>query len=212
MDTTELLQRFRVEIRDLSEPSLFDAPTVYSWINDAQLMFCRLTEGIEDGRSLKITLAPGTEWYPISKGILKLRKAYRTDTGREVRIVNQERIADAGIRFSGRSGPISALVAGIQKNTLRAWPMPSEACEIALEVFRLPKPVDEGDELEIDEQHHSALLHWVKHLAYSIPDAETFDKNKALECEQRFLAYCDQAKTEQTRARRQVGTTLYGGL
>lgn len=212
MDSTELLKQFRVEIRDVEEPQLFADSTIYSWINDAQEMFCRLTQGIEDGRSNKVLIVPGTEWYPTNKRILKLRRAYRTDTGRTIDVVNQEHAESAGIRFAGRTGPTRALVAGIQKNTLRAWPMPHEACEIALEVFRLPARVDEGDELEIDEHHHTSLLLWVKHLAYSVPDAETFDRNKALECEQRFRAYCQQADAEQTRARRQVGTTVYGGL
>ena len=66
--------------------------------------------------------------------------------------------------------------------------------------------------LEIDEHHHTALLHWVKHLAYGTHDAETFDRQKASEYEAKFTAYCARAKTEQGRARRQVGSTQYGGL
>ena len=212
MDTTELLGLFRAEMRDQEQPYLFADETVYAYINAAQVEFCRLTEGIEDGRSVKLSVVPGVEWYPLNKRILKLRKAYLTSTGRPVDIVNQEHSEQGGIRFDGRPGPLKALVAGIEKGMLRAWPLPNEAVEVTLDVFRLPKPVGEGDQLEVDEQHHMALLHWVKHLAYSMHDADAFDRTKAAEHEAKFIAYCERADAEQTRYRRQVGTVQYGGL
>lgn len=212
MDTTELLTLFRAEMRDQELPYLFEDEAVYTYINAAQVEFCRLTEGIEDGRSFKLSVVPGTEWYPLNKRILKLRKAYNAATGRPVEIVNQERAEQAGIRFDGRTGPLKALVAGIEKGALRAWPLPSEAAEVALEVFRLPKPVGEGDALEIDDQHHLSLLYWAKHLAYDTHDAEIFDRHKADDYEVKFRTYCTRAKAEQGRARRQVGAVQYGGL
>lgn len=212
MDTTELLGLFRAEMRDEEEPYLFPDSQVYAYINAAQVEFCRLTEGIEDGRTFKLDIVPGTEWYALNKRILKLRKAYFTSTGRPVDIVNQERAEQGGIRFDGRPGPLKALVAGIEKGMLRAWPLPNEAAEVALDVFRLPKPVGEGDQLEIDEQHHMHLLHWAKHLAYGVHDLETYDKRKSEEYEARFRTYCARARAEQVRARRQVGSVQYGGI
>jgi hypothetical protein len=199
-------------MRDQEAPYLFENEQVYAYINAAQLEFCRLTEGIEDGRSLKLAVVPGQEWYPVDKRVLKLRKAYFTTTGRPVEVVNQEKAEPLGIRFDGRPGPVKALVAGIQKGMLRAWPLPNEAVEVALDVFRLPKPVGEGDQLEIDEQHHIYLLHWAKHLAYGVHDLETYDRRKSEEYEMRFRTYCARAREEQIRARRQVSTVMYGGL
>ena len=212
MDTTELLGLFRAEMRDQEQPYLFADETIYAYINAAQVEFCRLTEGIEDGRSIKLDVVPGVEWYPLSKRILKLRKAYLTSTGRPVDIVNQERAEQGGIRFDGRPGPLKALVAGIEKGMLRAWPLPNEAVEVALDVFRLPKPVGEGDSFEIDEQHHMALLLWAKAMAYGKEDAETFNKSKRDDYEVRFRSYCADAKKEQGRLRRDVGVVAYGGL
>lgn len=212
MDTTDLLTLFRAEMRDQEAPYLFEDEAVYTYINAAQVEFCRLTEGIEDGRSLKLRVVPGTEWYRLDARVMKLRKAYDTTTGRPVEVVNQERAEQAGVRFDGRTGPLKALVAGIEKNALRAWPLPSEPAEVALEVLRLPKPVGEGDALEIDDQHHLPLLYWAKHLAYDTHDAEIFDRRKADDYEVKFRAYCARAKAEQGRARRQVGTVQYGGL
>ena len=212
MDTTELLNLFRTEVRDLEQPYLFQDEQVYAYINAAQVEFCRRTQGIEDGRTFKLNVVPGEEWYALNKRILKLRKAYFTATGRPVEVINQERAEQQGVRFDGRPGPLKVLVAGIQKDSLRAWPLPNEAVEVTLDVFRLPKPVGEGDQLEVDEQHHMALLHWVKYLAYGVNDTETFDRRKSEEYEAKFIAYCERADAEQTRYRRQVGTVQYGGL
>lgn len=97
---------------------------------------------------------------------------------------------------------------------LRAWPFPNNTATVELRVFRLPLvPItDAGDqELEIDEQHHLSLLLWMKHRAYGKEDAETFDRSKRDDFEQRFQAYCARAKAEQVRLRHPAGTVQYGG-
>ena len=143
--------------------------------------------------------------------MLKLRAAYRLASGHAVDIVNQEQAHGHGVCFNGATGPLRALVAGAEKNKLRAWPVPNQIENVQLEIFRLPKPVGEGDSLEIDDQHHLPLLLWVKHLAYGNADSEIFDRRKSEEFESKFQSYCAKARAEQTRSRRQVGVTQYGG-
>lgn len=212
MTTTELLAMFRAEVDDNVAPYLSADSLVYAYIDDAQKMFCRLTEGIEDGRSYKLNITAAKEWYDLSPSILKIRKATNTATGREVSLVNQEKTDALGIRFDGKAGPLGALVLGIEKHAVRAWPVPNTATTVALDTFRLPETAAAGDELEIDEQHHSRLLLWVKHRFYNIQDAEIVDIRKSTDYEQRFRAYCAQAKAEQGRVRRVVGTVNYGGI
>ena len=212
MDTTELRNMFRSEFSDDVVPYLVSDALVYNYIDDAQKMFCRKTEGIEDGRSFTLAVAPGTEWYDLDPVILKIRKAVNTATGREVSLINTERAELAGVRFDGRTGPLNVLVLGIEKNAARAWPVPNAAATVELQVFRLPRTVEAGDSLEIDEQHHQHLLLWVKHRAYGIQDSEVTDKRKAEEYEQRFNSYCFEARKEQERARRVVGAVAYGGI
>lgn len=210
MNATELRTTFRSEFFDMEEPYLVSDALIYTYLDEAQKMFCRLTEGIEDGRKFAITLAPGTEWYALSRAILKLRKV--TDAmGRKVDVISQEASEQAGIRFDGRTGPVKALVSGIEKGKLRAWPVPAEAGTLRLDVFRLPATVEAGGDLEIDEQHHLPLLLWVKHKAYGIHDTETYDKTKSEDYEFRFRNYCSAAKAEQGRARHDAGTVTYGG-
>lgn len=212
MDTTELRNTFRAEFFDTAEPYLVSDQLIYAYIDEAQKKFCRLTEGIEDGRSFGLTVVPGTIWYDLDPRILKVRSLTDTSTGRPVEVVSMENAPRRGIRLDGREGPLLAMVSGVEKSALRAYPVPNAAVTLQLNAFRLPSTVEECDDLEIDEQHHLALLMWVKHKAYSIHDAETYDKTKAESYELNFRRYCAEARTEQNRARHDAGTVAYGGI
>jgi len=217
MNSTDLLGVFRDEMADTEAPYLWSDAMLRRYLDDAQKVFCRKTEGIEDSSTPAITrldIQAGVEWYATDKRILKVRKAFDTATGRELPIVNMERAGAEGIRFDGRAAPIKALVAGLEKHKLRAWPKPSAGATIDLSVFRLPlEPITGPDQdLELDDQHHLALLLWMKHRAYGKEDAETFNRAKSEDYEARFYLYCAEARKEQERARRVTGTVLYGGL
>ena len=211
MDATELHDLFRVEMRDMAEPYLFESPTIYSYIDAAQVEFCRLTEGIEDARTFVLDIVADEEWYAVDPKILKLRRARNKATGRPVDTVSVERVEQQGIRFDGRTGPLKALVTGAEKNMVRAWPVPAEATQIQLEVFRMPKTVTEDRvRLEIDPQHHYYLLDWAKHLAFDTRDADVFDPRASENYRAKFVAYCARAKAEQGRARHSAGAVQYG--
>lgn len=218
MNSTELLTLLRTEIKDDVEPYMMGDAVLYSYLDDAQSMFCRLTEGIEDSRTAGITdlsVVSGTAWYPISKLILKLRSVTRLADGAVIEVVNSEMAHKKGLRFDAKVGPLACFVTGLQKNELRAWPVPNQDAEFTLSVFRLPLvPItDVGDqEMEIDAQHHRHLLNWVKRLVYDNHDTELFDRRRSDEYGQRFEAYCARARVEQERGRRTVGTVLYGGI
>ena len=212
MDTTELMGVLRAEVNDAVLPYLVSNALLYLYIDDAQKMFCRRTEGIEDGRQFSLAIMPDVEWYDIDKKILKIRRVYNAANGRSLNFTNTEKADSLGVVFDGKRGPIKTLVAGAEKNALRAYPMPSEVATVKLEVFRLPVTVEAGDEFEIDGQHQLSLLLWAKHKFYGNQDSEVGDPRKATEYEQRFLAYCAEARKEQERARRVVGDVVYGGI
>lgn len=217
MTTDELLAVFRTETTDAVAPYFWADPLLYTYMNDAQKMFCRLTEGIEDSSTTdvcRLSVEAGTEWYPLSKLILKVREATDMTTGRPYDVVNAEKASEQGILFRGQTGPLRAFVTGLEKSKLRAWPKPNADTTVELRVFRLPLEniTGEDQDFEIDEQHHLALLLWMKHRAYGVEDADVFDRFKSEEYEQKFRAYCAAARVEQERARRTVGTVTYGGI
>ncbi len=212
MTTTELLALFRMEVNDLEPKYLWSDELVYRYIDDAQKQFCRDTNGILDARSFTLSIVPATEWYDISPNILKLRGATDTSTGRPVPLIAYEKMLEGNMFFDGSVGTVRALITGLEENKFRTWPVPNQAMTVELRTFRLPTTVEPGDDLEIPEQHHQHLLHWVKHRAYSVQDAEVFDKNAADRFFALHQAYCAKARIEQNRVRRPVSNVTYGGL
>lgn len=218
MDSSELLKVFREEMRDEDAGYLWSDAAIYRYMDDAQKMFCRLTEGIEDSTTeaiCRLSVEAGTDWYPVSTKILKVREAVDTATGRPYSVLNMEKASVHGVHFNGNPGPLKLFVTGLEKHKLRAYPMPATDTTVELRVFRLPlETITDagGQEFEIDEQHHEALLLWMKHRAYDKQDAETYNKGSSQEFEAKFRMYCANALKEQERARRNSGTVIYGGI
>jgi hypothetical protein len=66
---------------------------------------------------------------------------------------------------------------------------PSVAGVIHIECYRTPLVLIEDsatESPEINRTHHRHLIHWVLHRAYSRPDAEIYDPNRAASDEARF--------------------------
>ena len=216
MTSGELLKLFRSEMSDQIAPFLWSDVEVYSYIDDAQKMFCRKTDGLTDATTTAVTqlaIASGASYVPTHKSILKLRSVTRQDTGEPIEVVNFEDLATRGWRYDGTSGPIKALVIGEEEHKARTYPVANANVVLKLLVFRMPlTTIESDDDLEIFEEHHRHLLHWVKCLAYSKQDSETTDKNKAIEFEGRFLSYCAQAQLETRRKAHKHRTVEYGGI
>jgi hypothetical protein len=212
MNATELLAIFREEVRDLELPYLWSDALVYGYIDDAQKQFCRDTFGIEDSRSFKLSITATNEWYAIDPTILRLLSATDSVTGDEIPIQSIDQTISAGIVFNGKTGKVNTLINGMQKGFLRAYPVPNDVSTVLLRTLRLPNDIDAGDDFEIDPQHHRNLLYWVKFRAYSVPDSDGSDKNKADANEKKFDAYCLKAKTEQGRLRRKVAVVSYQAM
>ena len=212
MTTTELLSLFRSEVFDLETPYLWSDALIYGYIDEAQKQFCRQTHGIEDARTYKLNIAVPTEWYAVNPKILKLRGVIDQATGLDVPLIPVEKMQQFGLRFDGTTGPLKALITGLQKGYVRTYPIPSVASVAELRTFRLPADIAVGDDFEIDDQHVRNLLFWVKHKAYSIPDTETYDAKASEKFKTAWDEYCAAALREQSRMRHTAGSVTYGGL
>lgn len=216
MDTLGLIAAFRTDVDDNVAPFLWSSETVAEYADDAQKMFCRLTNGIADASSqlCEIDISAGEAFAPTDKRILKIRSIVRGSDGRSINVFNIEDAADAGLRLDGRFGPVHAVVIGMEDHKLRWVNVPAVDDVARLVVYRLPMRAITTTKapLEIDEQHHRALLLWMKHLAYGRQDSDTYDSAKSGEAEVRFRTYCKAAKAEQDRAKYKVRITAYGGV
>lgn len=217
MDSTALIALFRSEIADPVAPYLWSDAEAYSFADDAQKMFCRYVGGIGDSTNAGVTqivCAIATPTVVLSPLILKIRGAYNVADGKPVTVLNYENMEKFGMRWDAVPGTVKALVTGMDDNKVRPWPLPSVAMTVQLVVDRLPLAdiTGAGQAIEIDTHHHRSLLMHMKSRAYEKQDAETFDKSKSKEFDEKFQAYCGKAKLEQERRRHKPRSITYGGL
>jgi hypothetical protein len=220
MNSTDLRDYFRDEMKDDALPYLWSDTEIYRFEDDAQKMFCRLTGGLGDGSTpevVQLALTDPSGWVATHPSILKIRDAWRASDGRPIEILNYEDLPARGIRLDGRTGGVEALIIGMEPHRARSHPISSDnTAVIQLLVDRLPLKAitDAGDQkFEIDEQHHVALFDWMRYRAYSKQDAETFDRAAADEAKATFEAYCfGLAQGEKERAKHKTRVVTYGGI
>jgi hypothetical protein len=216
MDSFGLRDLFRTEVDDSVAPFLWSDALIAIYADDAQKQFCRLTNGIADSTSevCSIDIEAGEPIASLDKRILKIRRIQRDSDARKLDLFNLEDLDVRGIRLTSQKGPVRAAVLGMEEHTLRWLDVPVADDTASLSVYRLPLRdiTVTRSQLEIDNQHHVHLILWMKHLAYSRQDADTFNQRLADQNEAAFRRYCVQAKAEQDRARSKIRTVAYGGL
>lgn len=232
MKAEELHDLFRVEVHDSALPQLWSSTEVYTYIDDAQKMFCRLVGGIADSTSplTKLKAKTGNPYSPVSDRILKIRAAYRLEDHGPIQMVNYEDVEYGMLsvlddsnykvgniyKLDNTQGQIRYMVLGMEASKVRWMYVPAEDQTVGLVTYRLPledvTEMNKHEELEVDPQHHQHLLHWVKCRAYGKQDAETFDRTKRDEFKGAFLQYCEQARQERERREHKPRLVGYGGI
>jgi hypothetical protein len=216
MDSLGLIAAFRTDVDDNAVPQLWSDASVAEYADDAQKMFCRLTNGISDSTSdlCSIDIEIGEPFADLDKRILKVRRMQRASDSRPIILVNFEDLDSCGLRLDATRGTVGNAVLGMDENKVRWSRVPAVADVAQLTVYRMPlRAITVAKtQLEIAEQHHRALLLWMKYLAYSRQDSDVYDPRAAAANEQKFRAYCMDAKFEQDRARSKVRVVRYGGI
>lgn len=220
MTTDELKTLWRAEMGDAAAPFLWSDVEVYDYLDDAQKMFCRLTDGISDASTAAVTeiaVAAGATWLNLHPSIKKIRSASRASDGCDLTLVNHEGLHRLGLRLDPAAprAPLRYVVTGMEEDKLRLVRPASAADQINLLVFRLPiTTLGAGVQtLEIAAQHHTHLLSWARSRAYLKQDAEVFDEKRAGQFEDIFRGYCAQVQREQELKRHKGARTVgYGGI
>lgn len=197
MRLSELLSRFRLEANDKVEPYFNEDVDVIAWLNDAVEEACiraRLLHEFANPDICKITVAAGNSQYALHESLYELTSLRFEPEGgrcdRAVELTSEEMLSKTYYEdWRTRNGtPYFA----IQSDTgLRLVPTPDEAGQLVLEGYRLPLNTMNGDDdsPEINTTHHVHLIQWALHKAFSIPDTEFFDSNRAQIAEMKFTEY-----------------------
>lgn len=213
MDSTELLNHFRLQVMDDVTPYLWSVPECLTYMNEAQLMFCRLTDGISDATTPAVCAVPvttGEIFSDVHPSIKHFRLATLASTGYELQIRNHTDIH----KWTNQQGTVSKMIIGMQPGKVRWDYTPRFDDEVNLLVFRLPLEdiTDTDQEIEIDPKHHVSLVLWMKYLAYAKQDSQTYDPQTSEKSKAEFEKYCAQVKEEHVFYKHSPVAILYGGL
>lgn len=197
MTRDDLIKQFRTLAQDTVAPYLFSNEQIGGWLIEAE------SEAAIRGRMLhesanadvcEISMTVGVTVYPLHPALYEVTHfSLRLDgeTRREpIKLVSPEYLDESVPDWRDHTGrPRFAIQT---ETSVRLVPTPDKAGTLLLEGYRLPltglgntgtsKP-------EIHLAHHTYLIHWALHKAYSIPDAETFDPNRSVLAERVFTDY-----------------------
>jgi len=197
MNLKELIRRFRSEAADTVEPFLWPDEAVKDWFNDAQEQACirgRLLFEDSNDAVCRINLVAGEHSYSIHSSLYEVASVYLNSEGQsaptQLKIVSRDWLEAEVNNWRSFSGPARWVVQGETK--LRVVGTFGTGAFLQLEGYRLPMCRlirEERDEPEIHRASHQHLVYWVLHKAFSQPDSNNFDPNRANTAEAAFTAY-----------------------
>lgn len=192
MNLEQLRARFRLESDDKREPFLWSDEAVDGWLNDAveeAATRALLIHDVATPSVCQVAVTSGVAVYPLHASIINITRAAFVASGDSEEYVlygTTEPELDAAITGWRTLQEVPA--AFIHKDTsLRLSSIPP-AGMLTLEVNRLPLDAmaSDGAEPEIAATHHRHLVSWALYKAFSVPDSETVDPNRAAMAEREF--------------------------
>lgn len=228
MNPSQLLDLFRTEVDDTSEPYLWSDENFYTYLNDAQDVFVRLIGGIADRRSVlsKVTYKAGDQFKPYDDRILRIKGCWDENNDKVV-VQNLDSLEgsggyledDYGRRTNvglddGKTGSVRYIITDVEAGDMQLYPIPEADGYLRLYLYRRPlkEITGTGSKLEVSSFHHLNLLNWVKYKAYMNQDVEAFDRSKALDFRRAFVDAVAEAKTEKSAREDRKRVVQYGGI
>lgn len=197
MNLEQLIQQFRIDADDLQAPPFWESEWVAAWLTEAQAEAAirgRLLFEAADPAICEIAVTAGVATYPLHKSLYELKhlrfKATGSTTSDRVHLKTSEELDH--IRPDWRDRTDSRPRFAIQDDTrITLVDRPSADGTLFVEGYRLPLKAlaNDNDKPEIHEAHHRHLVYWALHRAFSKPDSEAIDKDRAALAEDAFTDY-----------------------
>lgn len=189
------IRRFRVLAKDAIEPYRAKTVDVVDSLNDAQVQGCirgRLLVADGDPALCEIAMVGGQQVYPLHPALYELIHLRITSAGDKPRtVVLKSREWLDRERPGWRDCDVPAEIAIQDDTSLRMVGAVKNGETLRIEAYRLPlAPMElDTDEPEIHGAHHEHLIQWALHKAFSIPDSQLFDPERAALSERAFTRY-----------------------
>ncbi len=196
MNLEQLIQQFRVDADDLTEPNFWDAEWIAAWLTEAQAEAAirkRLLYEAPNPAVCQIAVAANAATHELHKSLFELVHLRFQATGAATSSVLSIKAREELDRIRpGWRDETGTPRHAIQDDTrITLVPRPEVAGTLHVEGYRVPLKALENDtdKPEIHEAHHRHLVHWALHRAFTKPDSETIDPQRAAAAEAAFTRY-----------------------
>lgn len=192
----QLVERFRADATDEVEPHLFSTEFVKEALNDAEheaAIRARLLHESDDERVCVIDLVPGKSAYRLHDSLYELTHIMRIEDGKHPVQLEIKSVEWLNKEYPDwRTDHKYVLPYLVQTDTgLRLATPPTAAGQLRIEGYRLPLRAmcSDNHTPEIHTAHHDKLVLWALHRAFSQPDADGFDPQRAEKALAKFTEY-----------------------
>lgn len=202
MELAELINLYRTDADDEVEPYLASDAEVTALLNEAEeeaairarLLLDSSTTAVCDIAVSTGAVTAGTRVYALHESVFEITRAAFIQTGSttEYELYLTDRVEQDRAHPGWRSLVDIPRQLIVDDTKIELGCKPSVDGIIRIECYRTPlvKIEDSAtDSPEINRVHHRHLVHWVLHRAYSRPDSEIFDPNRAALEEGRFTQH-----------------------
>lgn len=198
MNIEALLQAFRVAALDTVQPYLVEDEQAIEYLNEAEneaALRMRLLHESADADVCEIDVTAGTSVYDLHASLFELtHTAFRLDGATERTPVELKSTGWLDKQMPCWRDETGTPCYAVQLETsIRLVPEPDANGTLLLEGYRLPLvPMEDGtakDTPEIHQAHHRYLVEWALYRAYSVPDTEVQDTERAASALERFTRY-----------------------
>lgn len=196
MTLADLIRRFRSQAGDKTAPHLWAEDDVIDWFNDAQAQACmrgRLLLEAANPAICVIDIEAGRHTYPLHAKLYEIAdirfKAAGASRSEPLKLRSSEWLDE---RYPDWRDVHRATAYAIQGETsIRLVSTPVKRGVLTMEGYRLPMRAMKApiDKPEIHEGSHEQLVHWALHKAFSVPDSDGIDLQRAAIAEDAFTAY-----------------------
>lgn len=183
MNLSELIERLRSDMDDVEEPYLWSTASLIQFINEAIDEVCLRARLIRDSDSelCDVRLRPNQSSYPVDQRVIQVLRARIKGEADPLVRTGVATLDDDCSGWEDLQGKPTQYIMDMNACKLRVTPTPQEYYDLRLTVERRPLESlkDDNDVPEINPAHHTNMLEWAKHLAYSVQDGDSFDQDAA---------------------------------
>ena len=197
MNLEQLIGQFRIDADDtVTNPPLWADEWIAAWLTEAQAEAAirgRLLYEAANPDVCTVAVTAGAATYPLHKSLYELGhlrfKATGATRSEPLHLIAREELDRLRPDWRDEQGPPEYAIQDDTRITL--VPRPTADGTLHLEGYRVPLKALENDtdKPELNESHHRHLVHWALHRAFSKPDSETIDPQRAATADAAFTRY-----------------------